>query len=122
MDAPTRADVDAARGLVEEDDSWPAEHPFREEHLLLVAAGIEGDTPVDRRRRHIEMLDQAADAPALGRFVDDAEAAHCREVRQRNIGPDDLGKDETLLPAILGDEGKAAPDRVGRAWRAIRLA
>src|SRR5437762_5604222 len=36
MDAPTRADVDAARGLVEEDDSWPAEHPFREEHLLLV--------------------------------------------------------------------------------------
>ena len=48
VDAPARADVDAARRLVEEHDARLAEHPLRQEHLLLVAAGIERDAAVDR--------------------------------------------------------------------------
>ena len=33
-----RADVDALRGLVQEEDLWPRREPLREQRLLLVAA------------------------------------------------------------------------------------
>src|SRR4051794_13208338 len=104
MDAPARADVDAPRRLVEEDDARTAEHPLRQEHLLLIAARIERDAAIDRSRGDVEMPDQFAYAPALGRFVDDAGSADRIEVRQRDVGPDDLGEDQALFPPIFGDE------------------
>ena len=57
VDLGAGADVDAAGGLVEQQDPAAVHQPAREEHLLLVAAGEGAARAVGVRRSDVERVD-----------------------------------------------------------------
>ena len=67
VDLDLGADVDAAGGLVEDQDPRPGGQPLGQDDLLLVAAGEGPDQLVDAGHPHVELLGVLRGDPALGR-------------------------------------------------------
>src|SRR5580700_4904758 len=68
MDAPSRANVDAATRLIKHNDARTNEDPFRHQHFLLVAAGIVHNRAVHRVGTDFEMADELLGASPLEAF------------------------------------------------------
>ena len=94
------------------------DQPFREQHLLLVAAGQRAGQLLDAGRHdaHARWRIRRRPPPP-GRAVDQAEpAGKPAQHRQRLVGADRELQHEALLVAILGQERDAVPHRLaGRA-------
>ncbi len=61
MDARLGADVDASSRLIEDHQPRFGRKPFREHHLLLVAAGEEADLLAEASRAQLDRLDELGD-------------------------------------------------------------
>ena len=122
VDAGLRADVDAARRLVEDQHARLGRQPLGEHDLLLVAAREEADLLLERARR--------AARPSCASSWTDTVFAQPRGAgvppsdaqRQQRVVADRLREREPLELAVLGDEAHAgARSRcAGRARAACR--
>src|SRR5258708_3447155 len=110
IDLVLRTDVDTARRFVQDQDFRVGKQPFRQHHLLLVAAGQVAGRLID---------DGAADAHAVAiiacylqflHVVDDAGGRDTAEIGKRDVLADVVGEQEAELLAILGDVGKTGVD------------
>ena len=107
-----RADVDAARRLVDDQDLRARGEPLAEHDLLLVAAGQEAD-----RVGELVELQLQLGRPVRGELGLGAGADHAELVAQRlQAGEADVALDaelhhQALLAAVLGDEADAGLHR-----------
>ena len=76
VDLRLGADVDAARGLVDDQHPGAEGEPLGERHLLLVAAAEGGARDLDRRRLHLQL---AADRRRPLRVPGRPTPGHTRE-------------------------------------------
>src|SRR5215204_802983 len=117
-----RAHVYAARRLVEDEKAGVLAEPAGEQHLLLVAARKLPDLLVGARSLDAEPLHETLDHLVLSGARDDAEPAHLRERRERQVlAHRKLGDDALGLP-VFGQEGEPRVYRVVRRARRERLA
>src|SRR5581483_7583113 len=80
-DLALRADVDAGRRLVHEQDLRLGPDPLRDDDLLLVPAGEEPDRLVDRAQPDRQPLDERLREPVALAVVDEPAAAEAPEQR-----------------------------------------
>ena len=116
------ADVDAARRLVDDQHFRPEREPFRQHHLLLVAAAQGRGPDLDRRRFDLQLLADRRDRLTLLRAPTRARAVEYRP----SAGSDTFSRIEksTTRPgdaAVLGHEEDPVPDRVLRGRDPQRL-
>src|SRR6266478_10115650 len=110
IDLVLRTDVDTARRFVQDQDFRIGKQPFRQHHLLLVAAGQVAGRLIDIGAadahavaiiaRHLQLLD----------IIDDAADRNTVEIGQRDVLADIVGEQEAELLAVLGDIGKTGVD------------
>ena len=114
VDLVLRADVDAARRLVEDHHLGPHREPFGQHDLLLVAARQRGRG--GRRGRGLDAQGAALALRVLGRpaVLHQRAARIGDEVRQGDVVSDRILEDEPRSLAVLWDEIDAAVD--GVAW------
>ena len=107
VDLFARADVDAARGLVEQEHARRAMQPLSEHDLLLIAA----------RQRRDRRVGAAADAQLVDarvRASASAASPSASAERQRQVLGDRQPEDEAAPFAIFGHEREAGGDGVAR--------
>ena len=104
VDLGAGADVDTARGLVEQQDARAVHEPAREEDLLLVAARQRPRLPVGVGRSQLERLDLLARDLPLGALVEEAGLREPRHRREGDVDEDRLVEHEALALALLGRE------------------
>src|ERR1700733_7818783 len=78
VDLALRANVDAARRLVEDDDIAASEEPFGQHDLLLVAAREAGDRRLDGRGLEPQARAKVPDDRVFERAANEAEPVHDR--------------------------------------------
>ena len=112
------ADVDAAGGLVEDQELGVRAQPPRDQRLLLVASREAGDLGRTARRFDAKVLDQAmrlvSHLPGReeGQNVHDAQRLQRRDV---DVEGDRLREHQPLRAALLRHERDAKLDRLGFA-------
>ena len=107
------ADVDAARGLVEDQELRIGAEPSRQQHLLLIAAGELANLLLGARRLDREALHEAVDDFALARLIDDSHARQARQDAERHVfAHRHVGNDAVRL-AVLAAIADAERDRLG---------
>ncbi len=99
VDLGLRADVDAARRLVEEQDVAIAQQPLRDHDLLLVAARQQLDRLRDRGRADTQLAHVALGRPGDRRRVH--EHAQAQQPRQRGHGDVGLHVHRRREPELL---------------------
>src|SRR5205085_12085308 len=111
-----RADVYAARRLVEDEELRVLAEPAGEENLLLVAARKLAYLLLRARSLDAEPPHETFDHLTLLRARDDTHLAHLRKRRERQVlAHRQFGDDAFGLP-VFGEEGEACVNRVaGRA-------
>ncbi len=110
--------VDPPGGLVEEHHRRRGQEPLAEDDLLLVASGKRPRRAVQPRRRLQPDRVRPACASAVGQAatVDQAPPGVGGEGHEGKIVGGRGVEEETVVAAVLGDEGQPAPHRVpGRA-------
>ncbi len=88
VDLFTRSDIDAASGLVDEEELGPLLEPFAEGDLLLIAARERGNRST-RTGADVHLADAALGEHVRGRFVVEPEPgrrAHDLRTRQEREG------------------------------------
>ena len=112
VDLVFRADVDAARRLVEDQHFRIGEQPFRQHHLLLVAAGKIAGHLVDAGCADVGLAAIVVGDGELAQIVDHAVPRHAAEIGQRDVVLDVVDQVEAVGLAVLGDVGNAVLDRL----------
>ena len=118
-----RADVDAARRLVDDEQRRVAREPLRQHDLLLVAAR---ERP--GRVRQLAVLQLQPESPSPRRIAarlragSSLPAANAVERGERDVALDREVHHQALLAAVLGDERDAGGHRRRRRSRRQRLA
>ena len=116
VDRALRADVDAARRLVGDDDARLAEQHPREEHLLLVAAGERLDRSRVARAAHAAPLEHAARRLPLAPFGGRRRATLSAPSRGSVVfSIDERPKMQALVLPRLGDHRDARAEAPARA-------
>src|SRR5690606_1911804 len=118
VDGPLGPDVDAAGGLVHDDDAGVGDEPLGQDDLLLVAAGQEADLVAAAAGGELEGGEDLGDpaGPARGLTGDDGIE------HEAGVGGDGLVEGQALGLAVLGDEGQARAHGVARGARVHTLA
>ena len=114
------AHVDAAGGLVDDEELRLGREPLGEHDLLLVAAREGRDRVLLRARLHLEALRPLRGGGAFAGAVDEAEPGQRVPQRQRRVAGDREVHDEPLLAPVLGHEADAGVDgglRIPRTQR-----
>ena len=115
VDLALGADVDAARGLVEEQDIAIAIEPFGDHDLLLVATRKQPHFLRRRRRADVEQADEFLRRPAHRLPLEKAgERQIARQVRHHDIGLDVHAERKPEALAVLGEIADARGNRVLR--------
>src|SRR5919204_199716 len=122
VDARLRADVDAARGLVEDQHPRARLQPLGEHHLLLVAAGQEADLLLRSARPQLHGGREVADRHQARVAAPPAAARDHRPHGEHHVVGDRLGQRQPLELAVLGDEAEPGADRCPRRAQPRRLA
>ena len=104
------ADVDTTGRLVQDEDVRIGEQPFRQHHLLLVAARQVPGGLIDVGTADPHAVAVIAGDPQLLDVVDDAAGCDTVEVGKRDVLADVVGQQQAELLAVLGDIGKAGVD------------
>src|SRR5664280_265243 len=105
-----RADVDAARRFVEDQQFRLGEQPLRDDDLLLVSAGQLYDALVDARRLDTQLPAVLLSSDVLGIAVDDTTGRDARQVRRYDRRSDGVEEVQSEHLAVLGDVGEAEID------------
>ena len=121
VDALLGADVDAARGVVEQNDVRAAAAPFGDHHLLLVAAGKLARIGVHRRRLDRQARHPLRGGGLFGRHAQHARPAVIAQLRQGHVFAYRHAVDDALDLAFARDITHAAGHRPGRALALDRL-
>src|SRR5919201_1026919 len=100
-------DIDALGGIVEEQHGNAPREPFRQDHLLLIAAGQRACFQIRFPRTHINELHELRDDAVARISIEVAHARECIEIRQQDIVADRLIHDEAegALPRHHDDTG-----------------
>ena len=115
VDLLLRADVDAARGFVEQQQARLQREPFADDDFLLVAAGeVERQLAVVRRL-DAERRDHFLRDRAFLRVVEKTGAGVAAQAGEAEVVAHGHFENEALLLAILGDEREARANGVQRA-------
>jgi hypothetical protein len=114
VDFGFRADVDAARRFVHEQDPRARQQTLRDHDFLLVAPREVVDDRLRARRFDAQVANRVAGCGALLPSIDRRAAHEASQRRQRNIEPHRKRGDQALRFAVLGDERQPASDRVAR--------
>src|SRR5215217_3491986 len=109
-----RADVDPARGLVEDQDLRIGRQPLGEHDLLLVAARQRLGGLSEAGGLDLQALRELGRDLRLALAVDQAEARETAQERQRGVVVDRHLEDETLMLAVLRHEPEPRLHRVAR--------
>src|SRR4051794_6997982 len=107
VDFALRADIHAARRLVEQEQARLAEHLLGECNFLLVASGEGADRELRPRRSHVEGLDRLTGKPGLARLRHQKERRDAPQDRGDEIAFDAVAQHQAGAPAIVADEGNA---------------
>ena len=105
------ADVDAARGLVDDQQLGLGGQPLGDDHLLLVAAAHRGRGHVEGAGLDLELGGPRAGRPVLGAGGEQAEAGEPAADPAGHVAGDRALGHQALLAAVLGDERHAGADR-----------
>ena len=110
-----RADVDAARRLVDDEDLRPERQPARQHDLLLIAAGEEARELVGARHADREQAAELFDQLILAALVDEPAGAADLVVRgDGDVGADGEAEEQGLLLAVLRHQAHSGQHRVMR--------
>ncbi len=114
IDLGLGADIDAARGFIDDQHARLRREPFRQHDLLLIATAQQTHELLDRRRLDLEAADIAVDH---ARFLYRANHVGLRqapepELRQRQIAPHRHAENQTLILAILRHEADVELHRI----------
>src|SRR3954466_207617 len=113
VDLDLGADVDPARGFVEDQHLGVGEQPFADDDLLLVAAGERPDVLVQACHPHPELFGDPRGGRPLPLEVDEPRARGGPHGHQAQVLLDRLVEHQTLALGILGDQ--TDPGRHGGA-------
>src|SRR6202035_742900 len=125
MDFAARANIDAARRLVEDQNLGRAQQPTPDHNLLLVAAAEAADRRLDifGLDREIAHRRQAKRFPPA--IIDQRQrtgATDTREIGYLQVEGDALGKNQAFGAPLLGHEAEPGLDRLRWAPRREGLA
>src|SRR5579863_94 len=120
-----RADVDAARRLVENENFRTGDEPARQDHFLLIAAGKLPDWTFGVRRRDGQRLDHLVGELRLLLGGQPAQPAALRLQGQNDVLAHRQVKQQALALAVLGTEADAEPHSLSRLtnrhWTAVHM-
>src|SRR5262249_18531203 len=115
-------DVDAARGLVQQQYAWRSRDRAREHDLLLIAPAQSPYSLTESRGPQAHTPPRLGRLGALGSPVEKAtQPDEPPQMRQRDIGSDVLRQQESLGAAFAWDIGDAATPTFSRSADADRL-
>ena len=107
------ADVDAARGLVEEDDRGVGRQHLADDDLLLVAAGERADHRAAAGGLDGDVPDRAVDQLLLALARGEEAAGEGADRGEREVLADGHRLHQAVALAVLGDEDEAGGDALG---------
>ena len=99
------ADVDAARGLVDDDNARLGEHDFGQQKLLLIAARQIAHHHLALRRANVEICDGAAER-GLFLGLGEERFAETLEGGKREIGAEEFCEQKPAFLAVFGQIGQ----------------
>ena len=114
MNLGLRADVDAARGFVDDQHLRIRRQPFGQHHLLLVTARQAADRIREAARAQLEPRGPLACTPPLGLAVHQQAAPENVQDRQIGVALNRHLHHQALLAAVLGHQSKTCGHR--RLW------
>src|SRR3954469_14643997 len=117
VDLGLRADLDATRGLVDDQHLRPGGQPLPENHLLLVAARQCADAVAEPVVLELQPCSPLLGERVLGAASDQPAARERPQPRHRRVAGDREVHDETLLAAVLREEAdtpQRLPETGGR--------
>ena len=114
VDLALRADVDAARRLIEDQNLRVGRQPFADDDLLLVAAGEVQDLLLRTGRLDVELLDIGLGDLVFLLAAEDAALHLHGQARQRGVFPDGHIEDQAKQLPVFGDQAETCADGVGR--------
>src|SRR5205823_1169555 len=101
------ADVDAPRGIIEQQHLRPRLKPAADDALLLVAAAQAGDRCSQTGRLDGQLLGRFGRRPPLASATDESGRAALAERADRNVLADIHGGEESESFAVLGHEANS---------------
>src|SRR6185437_1215310 len=107
-------DVDAAGGVVQQQDPRPEGEPAGDDDTLLVPAGQRGDLVLGGTQDDLEPVDVGGEAAPRGARAEPAEPAVHAQRRQREVLPDRHPAEQGVEPALARDVGDVAVGGVDR--------
>src|ERR1700680_583243 len=110
------ADIDAARRLVEQQDTRVGGEPFADDDLLLIAARKRRDQLIDARASHREPPDDIVGQCGFARKGAQAKPRHGADRGQGDIVADRFRKMEATLLTVFRHERDAQAIGVGRRF------
>ena len=116
------ADIDAARRLVEHQQSRRGREPARQQHFLLVAAGEQPDRPFRLRRADVQELYEAHGDLVLLAARKRPEQAALGLQRQHDVFAHGQIGDDALGLALLGAIAETVPHGLARRLQSHRHA
>ena len=114
MDLGLGADVNAARGLVQDEDTRLRGEPLGQHHLLLISTRQAGDHRVETRGPYAKLVEQRGRLVPFARPIDPAEPRQQPQRRQRRIAQGAFRKHQTLPLAVFRNEADAVVDGLSR--------
>ena len=103
-----RSHVDAARWFIDDQKAGPGVQPFRQHHLLLVAARQGADRHGQVRGLDVQLFAKGLRVGQFAQAVQPAEGARVfRQHRQGDVGGDAFGQGKAQLAAIFRHIGDA---------------
>ena len=104
--------VNAARGLVKDENIRFGVDPLADNHLLLVTAGKLADNFINRRRLDAQGADVLLPLFFDFLLVEERPVAEALHIRQDQVVADALGKDKALALTVLREERNTRIDRL----------
>src|SRR5262245_42357051 len=112
VDLQLGRDIDALGGLIEQEHGNPPRQPFRQDHLLLIAAGERTCLELGATRTDIDELHHLGDDAIAGVAVEPAEARQRIEIGQQDVVAHRLIHDEAER-AFARHHADAGCDSIG---------
>ena len=109
-----RADINAARWFVENQNFWPHREPFCRDDFLLVAAAEIAEQCFDRGCFDPEYFSLLLRYACFSAALDQAAPRIPRQIRQRNVFPNRHADNEPLTTSVFRHEINAISDRIPR--------
>ena len=118
VDVEARADVDALRGLLGEDDlDVSAQERADERHLLLVAAGERLNGLFRRRHADSQALDEPCDCAPLAAAQDDSAAGESPQDLDGRVRADAQDGEQCLAAPVAAEQDDSGAERSRRRAR-----